>query len=61
MTERLLMVDVCAPGGEIEAEPVTVRTSPGALELTLDDGTVLTFDRMEFLAVAVDVSVREAA
>ena len=65
MTERLLMADVRTPDGETEAEPVTVAISPEALELVLDDGTTLVFDRLDFLAAAVRPPVaatpREAA
>ena len=54
MIERLLAVDVVEPDGEIEAEQALVRASTGGVELQMNDGTLITFDREEFLAVLVD-------
>ncbi len=53
MTERLLLVDVIASDGDVEAEQVLVRASAEAVEFRTDDGTLITFDRRE-LTTALD-------
>ena len=39
MKHSLLIVDVTAPGGEVEAEPLDIQTDGRLAVLTLDDGT----------------------
>jgi hypothetical protein len=52
VSERLLSVDVTGPDGDVEAEQVLLRADAEAVELQLDDGTLMTFDAQE-LATAL--------
>ena len=47
MTERLLMADVTAPDGSVEAEPVLVDHDGQVVVLTLEDGRAVRLDERE--------------
>lgn len=63
MKHSLLMVDVKAPGSELEAEPMTVESDGRLAVLTLDDGTRISAAVASLVAAlaADDIQARSAA
>lgn len=63
MKHSLLMVDVKAPGSDMEAEPMTVQTDGRLAVLTLDDGTRIAAPVASLVAALAvdDIEARSAA